>query len=98
MLPLTKRQREILDYLNEFIQKHGQTDDKEMYGNFNMGAGFAIYVPKEQAGKVFEVYLNPKNTYPFNLVRAGYVVGSQIKQVIIKPKDIKYVASTLEIR
>ena len=23
MLPLTKRQREIFDYLNEFIQKHG---------------------------------------------------------------------------
>src|ERR1700730_11423997 len=23
MLPLTKRQREILDYLNEFIQQHG---------------------------------------------------------------------------
>ena len=23
MLPLTKRQREILDYLNEFIEQHG---------------------------------------------------------------------------
>ena len=29
MMPLTKRQREILDYLNEFIQRHGYAPSLE---------------------------------------------------------------------
>ena len=32
MLPLTKRQREILDYLNEFIQQHGYAPSLEAIG------------------------------------------------------------------
>ena len=32
MLPLTKRQREILDYLSEFIQKHGYAPSLEEIG------------------------------------------------------------------
>ena len=33
MLPLTKRQREILDYLNDFIQKHGYAPSLEEIGH-----------------------------------------------------------------
>ena len=32
MLPLTKRQREILDYLNEFVQQHGYAPSLEEIG------------------------------------------------------------------
>src|SRR5262245_25352770 len=32
MLPLTKRQREILDYLSEFIQRHGYAPSLEEIG------------------------------------------------------------------
>jgi len=32
MLPLTKRQREILDYLNEFIAQHGYAPSLEEIG------------------------------------------------------------------
>ena len=32
MLPLTKRQREILDYLNEFISQHGYAPSLEEIG------------------------------------------------------------------
>src|SRR5512142_3399565 len=32
VLPLTKRQREILDYLNEFIQQHGYAPSLEEVG------------------------------------------------------------------
>jgi repressor LexA len=32
MLPLTKRQREILDYLTEFIQQHGYAPSLEEIG------------------------------------------------------------------
>ena len=38
----------------EFIQAHGDIDDAEAFGNFNMGAGFAIYVPAGDAETVLE--------------------------------------------
>jgi repressor LexA len=39
MLPLTKRQREILDYLNEFIQNHGYAPSLEEIGRrFNLSS------------------------------------------------------------
>jgi len=39
MLPLTKRQREILDYLNEFIQQHGYAPSLEEIGQrFNLSS------------------------------------------------------------
>ena len=39
MLPLTKRQREILDYLNEFIQQHGYAPSLEEIGHrFNLSS------------------------------------------------------------
>ena len=39
MLPLTKRQREILDYLNEFIQSHGYAPSLEEIGRrFNLSS------------------------------------------------------------
>jgi repressor LexA len=39
MMPLTKRQREILDYLNEFIQRHGYAPSLEEIGRrFNLSS------------------------------------------------------------
>src|SRR5262244_2129505 len=39
MLPLTKRQREILDYLQEFIQQHGYAPSLEEIGHrFNLSS------------------------------------------------------------
>src|SRR6201987_57535 len=39
MMPLTKRQREILDYLNEFIQTHGYAPSLEEIGRrFNLSS------------------------------------------------------------
>jgi len=39
VLPLTKRQREILDYLNEFIQEHGYAPSLEEIGRrFNLSS------------------------------------------------------------
>src|SRR5205807_7976207 len=39
MLPLTKRQREILDYLSEFIQNHGYAPSLEEIGRrFNLSS------------------------------------------------------------
>ena len=39
MQPLTKRQREILDYLNDFIQQHGYAPSLEEIGRrFNLSS------------------------------------------------------------
>lgn len=35
--------------LFSFMQEHGPIGNEEAYGNFNMGAGFALYVPQQEA-------------------------------------------------
>ena len=37
-----------------FLVEHAGIDEREAYGTFNMGAGFAVYVAAEQAGAVVE--------------------------------------------
>lgn len=81
----------------EFIQENGPVSDYEMFGNFNMGAGFALYVPESDVKKVLELaatsYLNK-----FGVIHAGHIEASDEKKVIIKPKNLEYSADTLKIR
>jgi phosphoribosylformylglycinamidine cyclo-ligase len=78
----------------EFIQSIGSVDDAEAYGNFNMGAGFAIYVPESDVATVLEV----ARPFPFKAFRAGYVEKSATRRVVIKPKGLEYSADTLAVR
>lgn len=76
-----------------FIMEKGPVDEKEAYGDFNMGAGFAVYVPKKDANKVVEIAKK-------NKIKA-YIAGSVEKgpkQVIIEPKDIVFKGESLNIR
>lgn len=79
--------------LFEFIQTHAGISDEEMYGTFNMGAGFALYIPEGQAGKASEVAskLNLKSW------KAGKVENGE-KQVNIKPLNITFKADSLGVR
>jgi phosphoribosylformylglycinamidine cyclo-ligase len=79
--------------LFEFIQEHSGNDLTEMYGNFNMGAGFAIYLPKEHvsAAEKAAKKLGLK-TWDAGVVKAGK------KQVVIKPHKITFDGSSLEVR
>jgi phosphoribosylformylglycinamidine cyclo-ligase len=77
-----------------FIQEHGEVDDAEAYGNFNMGAGFAVYVPATDVDGVLEVCKN----YPFRALRAGHIEQSSEKKVVIGPKGLEYSAKTLAVR
>ncbi len=79
--------------LFDFIQKNSEFSDEEMYATFNMGAGFAVYVPNEIADKVIEI----ASLNNFKAWRGG-VVKSGPKQVIIKSKNITYGAESLEVR
>lgn len=68
------------------IQKVSGNDDREMYGNFNMGAGFAIYVPEKDVNTVREISIQKHNLTALN---AGYVKEGP-KQVVIEPKKLRF--------
>lgn len=78
----------------EFIQEHGPLDDKEAYGNLNMGAGFALYIPRLQVGKVLQIAAS----LGFEGTDAGYIVMTKEKKVVIQPKSLEYAGSTLAVR
>lgn len=76
-----------------FIIKNGPVDIKEAYGDFNMGAGFAVFVSKKDAQKVVQIAKK-------NKIKA-YIAGQVEKgpkQVIIEPKNIIFSADSLRIR
>lgn len=76
-----------------FLQKHSGTNDSEMYGTFNMGAGFALYLRPSDTEKVIRAVKK-------HHMRAwvGGFVESGPKQVIIKEKNIVFSSNTLKIR
>jgi phosphoribosylformylglycinamidine cyclo-ligase len=76
-----------------FIAEKSGNDEIDMYGNFNMGAGYAVYVPAADAEKVVEV-AKAQNLQAWT---AG-VVETGPKQVIIEPNGITFAGDTLEVR
>lgn len=77
----------------DFIKDQAKANDEEMYGNFNMGVGFAVYVPEQHADKVVEI-ARSANLKAWN---AGKVVNGQ-KSVAIRPIEIEYKSDTLGVR
>lgn len=69
--------------LFQFMQQHAQMSDKEAYGTFNMGAGFALYVPPHEVDRVIKLAAQEN----IKAWRGGHVEkrGDE-KKVIIKPK------------
>lgn len=80
----------------DFLCEAGPIDRKEAYGNFNMGAGYAIILPERELGS-FESALKGM-TYDFNVVVAGYVRASGSRSVEILPENIRFTSDELEIR
>lgn len=77
----------------EFMVKKGPLKEKEAYGTLNMGAGFAVFVPKNDVKKVLIIAKqNNIKVYPYGLVEDGG------KQVIIEPKNLIYEGESLKIR
>ncbi len=75
------------------MQEQSGADNKEMYGNFNMGAGYAVYVPADQAQQV--IYTAGK--CGLKAWAAGQVEAGP-KRVVIKPLDITFAGDSLEVR
>lgn len=81
------------DELFEFIKEKAEITDEDMYGTFNMGAGFAIILPEEESEKALDVIENSG----FKAIKAGQVEEGE-KQVIIKPLKITFKSESLNIR
>ena len=81
----------------DFIQRHGPVDDREAYGNLNMGAGFALYIPEKDVDKVLDIAFRGPEVR-FRVFRAGHIEASDVKKVVIKPKNLEYLGSTLGVR
>lgn len=73
------------------IAENGPVDDCEMYSNYNMGAGFALYVDQRDVDRVLTLC-------PDAFV-AGYIEkrGDE-KKVVIKPVGLEYDSTTLGVR
>lgn len=78
----------------DFIQTYGEVDEQEMYGNFNMGAGFAFYVDPKHVKQLIEC----ARMCGITAFRAGNIYKSGNKRVVIEPKDIIFNADTLAVR
>lgn len=78
-----------------FIQRHGNVAEREMYGTFNMGVGFALYVDSCDAKRVVDA----ARDCGLDAWVAGYVEKrSDQRKVVIEPLGIEYSADTLKIR
>lgn len=77
----------------DFLQEHSGNTDEEMYGNFNMGAGFAIMLAKKDIEKAQKLAI--KNG--FKSWNAG-IVSTGPKQVIITHKNIIFKKDSLGVR
>lgn len=77
----------------QFIQQQTSMSDEEMYGTFNMGAGFAIFVPEKDVAKV--IGIGQENG--LQIINAGRVEEGN-KEVVIEPKGIVFAEESLQVR
>jgi len=76
-----------------FIQKQANLFDEEMYGTYNMGMDYAIFLSEKDVEKTQKIIINNG----FQSINAGYIQKGE-RQVIIKPKKIIFKSETLNLR
>ncbi|HUD10165.1 MAG TPA: AIR synthase-related protein [Candidatus Saccharimonadales bacterium] len=79
--------------LFDFLKAQLEVDDEEMFGNYNMGAGFAVYTPKESVPEV----IAEAAQQGYAAWHAGNVEKGP-KQVIIEPLNLVFAAASLGVR
>jgi len=75
------------------IQKYAELSDEEMYGTYNMGMDFALFISPKDAERTLETI---KKT-GFEAKDAGYIKEGE-RKVILQPKNIIFNAETLNLR
>ena len=76
-----------------FIGEQTQNDSREMYGNYNMGAGYAVYLPPSQVYEVTKI----AQRFGMQTWIAG-TVETGPKRVVIEPLDITFSGESLGVR
>jgi phosphoribosylformylglycinamidine cyclo-ligase len=76
-----------------FIQQHAGIDDREAYGNLNMGAGFALYVAPDDAARTVEI----ARRCGIDAWVAGRVEHGP-KEVVIEPLGLTFAGDDLHVR
>ncbi|MBI4005010.1 phosphoribosylformylglycinamidine cyclo-ligase, partial [Candidatus Roizmanbacteria bacterium] len=76
-----------------FIQKHAHLNDEEMYGTYNMGMDYAIFIPEKDIRKAQKIVRKNK----LESIDAGYIETGE-RKMIIKPKNITFKSETLNLR
>lgn len=77
----------------DFIAEQAGNSVADMYGNYNMGAGFAVYVPKRDVKTVVKC----AEVAGFKAWDAGEVKDGP-KRVIINPVNVAFEGKDLEVR
>jgi len=78
-----------------YIQQYGNVEEREMYGNYNMGGGFALYIAPEDAEQVVEI----ARSSGIEAMVCGYIEKrGHEKKVVLEEKGIEYDGSTLGVR
>ena len=79
----------------DFIQQAGGLDDRSMYGTFNMGCGFAVYVPADQATRTIAL----AQSAGIHAWLGGTIEkNGDSKAVVIEPLGIEFEGESLKIR
>ena len=76
-----------------FIQQQAGMSDEDAYGTLNMGAGFALYLPAEQASSAVEV----ARACGVDAWVAGQVEAGD-KRVVIEPLGVSFEGDSLQLR
>ena len=76
-----------------FMQREGKLSDRDAYGTFNMGAGFAIFT---QAGSGESICATAASVGLSAIV--GGTVETGDRRVILEPLDIEYSSDELDLR
>ena len=77
----------------DFIEEQSGNDEQEMYGNFNMGVGFVVFVGRSDEKRALELL----SDFPFASMRGGTVEDGP-KQVVIEPKNLTFSEGSLKVR
>ena len=68
-----------------FMQKHGEVSDAQAYETWNMGAGFALFLPERFVAQARHI----AESNGIHAYFAGHVEKhGEVKQVFIKPKEL----------
>jgi len=77
----------------KFIQQHARHDDREAYSTLNMGAGFALFMPADQAAQACQI----AEDLGIGACIAGTVEDGP-KQLLIEPLNIRFGDDDLQLR